>query len=137
MTGYQRILFPTDLSDTSADTLQYAADFARKFGAKLDVIHVLTPYDADPANAEPELAKLGTETCADVIATRDIVRAPRAELGVLREARQRNADLIIIGTHGRSGLKHVLLGSVAERVVQLADRPVLTVRPQGWTFERP
>ena len=137
MTGFARILFPTDFSEPAQEALAWAAAFARQFGARIDVVHVCALHESGPVEAEAEMKTAVPAEYDDVVAERRIARALSADLGILNEARSMDADLIVIGTHGRSHLKHVLLGSVAERVVQLSHCPVLTVRPAGHTFERP
>jgi nucleotide-binding universal stress UspA family protein len=137
MTGFARILCPTDFSEPAREALAWAAEFARSFGGTIDVVHVCALHEAGPAEAEAEMATAVPAEYDDVVLGKRVVRALSAELGILNEARSGKADLIVMGTHGRSNLKHVLLGSVAERVVQLSHCPVLTVRPAGHTFERP
>jgi nucleotide-binding universal stress UspA family protein len=61
----------------------------------------------------------------------------QAANAIVRQAKQSQADVIVIGTHGRSGLPHMLLGSVAEKVVRTASCPVLTIRPEAFQFEMP
>lgn len=137
MAAHQDILFATDFSDGAGHALRWAAAFARAFGARIRVVHVLALHDADPAAAESAMGDAVPAEFDDVVETREIVRALTAELGVVHAARRHGADLIVLGTHGRGGLGHVLLGSVAERVVQLAGCPVLTVRPPDQTFSVP
>jgi len=137
MTGFTRILCPTDFSEPARDALAWAAEFARSFGGKIDIVHVCALHEDGPVEAEAEMETAVPAEYDDVVLSKRIVRALSADLGILNEARSGNADLIVMGTHGRSRMKHVLLGSVAERVVQLSHCPVLTVRPSGHTFERP
>ena len=137
MVGYERILVPVDFSDSTAAVLDAAAGFARAFGAKLDVLHVCALHGEGAAEAERELDRALPKDLADVIGSKRIARALSPDLGIIHEARKRGADLVVMGTHGRSGLRHVLIGSVAERVVQLAGCPVLTVHRANHRFERP
>jgi len=137
MTGYSRILFPTDFSEPAREALAWAAALARSFGGSIDVVHICALHESGPAEAEAEMKTAIPAEYDDVVSARRIVRALSADLGILHEARSAQADLIVMGTHGRSYLKHVVLGSVAERVVQLSHCPVLTVRPAGHTFEHP
>lgn len=147
----QRILVPVDFSSTSRKALQYAVPFATAFDAKVTVLHVIQPY-----TAAPELGYMPPELVAS---QRDLANSVREELGRLcqREfgtgarfqvqvcegvpwqeittaACESDADLIILATHGRTGLKHVLLGSVTERVVRHAPCPVLVVRARERDF---
>lgn len=144
----RQILVPTDFSAPSRAALDYAAEFARPLGAAIDVLHVwevpvfvppsmlpdagvadLSLIDIYRKNAEASLAEFVAEAKAREIP----VRASFAELGpvphtIAEFARRREYDLIVIGTHGRTGLAHVVIGSVAERVVRSAHCPVLAVR---------
>lgn len=133
----QRILFATDFSEASRHALTEAAGLARRLGAEIHLLHVLALHDADPAVASDLLLSAVPPGAEDVVTERQVVRALRPELGILHAAREGGFDLIVLGTHGRTGLKHVVLGSVAERVVQLAGIPVLTVRQPGHEFEHP
>jgi nucleotide-binding universal stress UspA family protein len=90
-----------------------------------------------PEELEPEweaflsglsLEKVDWEKCAEEGQTAN---------AILRKAKQMQADMIVIGTHGRSGLPHMLLGSVAEKVLRTASCPVLTIRPEAFQFELP
>ncbi len=141
-----RILVPTDFSDTSAAAVKYAVSLADAFGAQLHLLHVMeqpvqwqmaaemamvtAPVDdaALRARAETELAALLTrderERYRAVCATE--VGAPFA--AIVKYARRETIDLIVMGTHGRGAVAHLLIGSVAENVVRKAPCPVLTVR---------
>ena len=155
MIQLKRVLVPTDFSEFSRTALTYGCEFAAAFGAELHLLHVvqdvvgLVPepglafpppgnYMAElQASAEQALARLpgipGMEGLNVARATRQ--GAPFVE--IIRYARESDVDLIVLGTHGRTGLAHVLLGSVAERVVRKAPCPVLTVRPSGHEFKMP
>ena len=139
----KRILVPIDFSDCSKKALQYAIPFARQFGAELTLLHVVqVNYYAgdfgtvDVALLEGEMRKNGQlqlDSLAAEMADRDIyskteVRTGRTTSEIVNLARETNVDLIILATHGHTGLKHVLLGSVAENVVRHAPCPVLIVR---------
>lgn len=142
-----RIVVPTDFSVTSDAAIEYAKALAERFGASLHLIHVFEdPYmsvafatdlyvqpltetrDALRIDAEARLRKQfhaidgwGVDGTADVI---DGVPAQ----AIVDYADRLGADLIVMGTHGRSGFAHLMLGSVAERVLRTAPCPVLTVR---------
>ena len=137
MKAYQRILFVTDFSETAGHALELAVSLARAFKADLDVLHVLALGADDPVTAEAGMTSTVPSEYDDVVQSRRMARALKPELGILHAAREGHHDLIVLGTHGKSGLRHVMLGSVAERVVQLAACPVLTVRAPGQTLERP
>jgi nucleotide-binding universal stress UspA family protein len=155
MIKLQRILLPTDFSEFSAAARMYACAFADQFHAELHVLHViqdLAPLVPEPGAAlappvdyvrELELnAKAMLERAIDAnwAVGKTIVRAVRQGppyLEITRYAQETNIDLIVIGTHGRSGLAHMLLGSVAEKVVRKAPCPVLTVRHPEHEFVAP
>jgi len=147
----RRILVPVDFSDASRGVLEYALDVARDRGAEVLLVHVVglpvAPFDpaygvaADPrmihdleAAAAEGLARLAAEFPGVALRTRVLTGGPSRE--IVREAREWNADLVVVGTHGRTGLRHVFLGSVAENVVRLAPCPVLTLRLRGFELEK-
>lgn len=137
MANDQRILVPLDFSKHSAHALSWAAGFARATGARLELVHVCALHEEGVKEAEARMTDFVPGDVADVVGGRRVVRAISADLGILHAVRELGCNLVIMGTHGRSGLKHVLLGSVAERVVQLAACPVLTVPHPEHRFERP
>jgi universal stress protein A len=131
--GVRRILFPTDYSDISANAGRTAAQMARHFDARLHVVHVVPPVtDPGPAEALPRaVAHLGPGL--------DIVTATvtgRPALEIVHYARRHHIDLIVMGTHGRTGVSRALLGSVAEAVVRRAPCRVLTV-PAAAAIDEP
>jgi nucleotide-binding universal stress UspA family protein len=146
MIDLKRILVPIDFSKHSDNALTYAAAFAEKFGAELYLLHVmqdLSMFIPDPAAATPPILPPGEQLAEAVRGALDrIVRDHRLERFTVRpavregtpfyeitqHARENAIDLIVMGTHGRSGLVHVLMGSVTEKVVRKAPCPVLTVR---------
>lgn len=138
MLDIRRIVVPVDFSEASERALRYAIDLAARLGAEIHLVHVwqLSAY-ASPAS---ELAR-GMER--DLARDLEQLAARHAGSGVLlhrhlrlgipyveicQAARELEADLIVMGTTGKTGLEHFLLGSVAERTVRSADVPVLTVR---------
>ena len=144
----KRILVPIDFSDTSLAALDAAAGFAKAFGAKLLLISAVEPVivTADLAGAAEILVKAEQETAMAfqkrLVATarnltkrglecRSLVARGNAALTIVETARKTKADLIVIGTHGRTGFSHLFLGSVAERVVRTAPCLVLTVHGAG------
>jgi nucleotide-binding universal stress UspA family protein len=147
MLAFRNILVPTDFSASSSHAVDVAVDLARTFGAGLTLLHVyeipsymymgawidiVTPIEqAAQAQLDAALASV-----------RKLLPAARTELRcgvpwtqVLEVARESGADLVVMGTHGRTGVSHALLGSVAERIVRSADVPVLTVRAPKHTEE--
>ncbi len=150
----KRILVPIDFSDYSARALDYALAFAEQFQAKLILLHVVEPtvYPENhmlvpPAMDEVNqgLVEAGRERLEGVSRKRIghrvpvelLVRLGRAHSEITDTAKAVGADLIIIATHGYTGLKHVLLGSTAERVVRQAPCPVLTVRDPALASAEP
>ena len=146
---WKRICCPIDFSDASRAAMEVAADLARRFGAELVLLHaypipgytfpdgsvVASPRMmqdlADQAQKHLEEWRAEAEKMVEPgkVSAEKAVGEPAAE--ILEVARARGADLIVMGTHGRTGLEHALMGSIAERVVRRAHCPVLTVRPAG------
>jgi universal stress protein A len=146
MKPIQRILCPVDFSDTSNHAVKYALGLAEPLGAEVHLLHVyqLPMYTmpdgallAGPQtatrvmeSAQQALNELAASLGGDPPLQKHLTEGvPHAE--VERVANDIGADLIVMGTHGRTGLGHLLLGSVAERVVRTASVPVLTVRHPG------
>jgi len=142
--GIQSILVPLDFSPSSLKALDYAVAFARRFQARLTLMHVVEPVATpDFAAAFPlgigndRLMRAAKEKLAGLVKKARIparsiekilVRLGRSFHEIADAARTRKVDLIIISTHGYTGLKHALLGSTTERVVRHAPCPVLVVR---------
>jgi universal stress protein A len=143
----KHILAPIDFSADSLNALTYARDLAKQFRAELSILHVVdqTYLAGTPelSVANPQLARILDEqyrACdaqlerlsADIKKTgqrcRTLVKRGVPSLVIAATAKKMGADLIVMGTHGRTGLAHMLIGSVAERVVRSAHCPVLTVR---------
>jgi len=151
-----QILYPTDFSDLSLYALRYACDFARSHGAALHCLHVvdeayqyLATMGPDSITIGPppdDLVEAAWSQMSDFV-TRHLSGMPfpvksavmigRPFMEIIRYAREQKIDMIVIATHGRTGLKHVLLGSVAEKVVRKAPCPVLTIRHPGQAFVMP
>jgi nucleotide-binding universal stress UspA family protein len=139
----KRILVPVDFSCCSREALDFAASFARLFGASLTVLHVVVPYcPTDPYGvnlpqyfepdlmnqAQKQLGLLVREAVPPEVLSQNLARQGRPANEIIQAAKEMDADLIIISTHGRTGLKHVVFGSTAEYVVRHATCPVLTLR---------
>ncbi|HEY8432441.1 MAG TPA: universal stress protein [Sandaracinaceae bacterium] len=147
----QNILVPTDFSKAAEHGIRKAAQIARATGAKVTVCHVLDPSPMAPyATRGSTSAQLQMEQDVEQAVHRalsDVVRehfadVPKAKTalivstnaaeGITHYAEKEDVDLIVLSTHGRTGLAHLLIGSVAEKVVRHAPCPVLTVRvPEG------
>lgn len=155
MIKMETILHPTDFSDPSEHALSYAIAFAREFKAKLCVLHVIEevagamyfdmlqapPMIAIMADIEAQASRLldGLLENADVegLEVECMIRKGVPFLEIIRCAEGIEAGVIVCGTHGRTGLKHALFGSVAEKVVRKAPCPVLSVRHPEHKFEMP
>ena len=150
MLEIRSILAPTDFSPHAETALRYACRLAERLGAKLHLLHVLSevvvPVGPDPSLVSSLPAEYYTETeTQSVEALRRVLdrvwgQASSAEVAVrwgdpvdaiVGYAADHAIDLIVVATHGRTGLSHVLLGSVAERIVREAPCPVLTIRDRG------
>ncbi len=139
---FKTILVTTDFSANSAVAVRPAIEIACKFGGRLVLIHALEGASTEPRAAAEELAELGAmareqlqefgakEIGTEAPWTSEVVFGP-AYLAITDAAQRHRADLIVLATHGRTGLVHLLLGSVAERVARMATCPVLTVRVPG------
>jgi universal stress protein A len=149
-----RILVPTDFSDASAAALKYALPLADVFHAEVHVLHVLDVAASQYLAAEMAMvptpaieAEAHARADAELAAllTRDEVARYRARLvtvrgapfaAIISYAREAAIDLIVMGTHGRGAMAHLLIGSVAENVVRKAPCPVLTIPLRGHDFVR-
>ncbi|MDQ1729835.1 MAG: hypothetical protein QOD33_1960 [Pyrinomonadaceae bacterium] len=149
------ILVPTDFSECGNYALSYAAELARTFGAGLVCVHVIEPMvptvgysgmteplpladisDQIEDSAERELPKLaGCEACAGLAVEEMIVHGEAAS-EIVRVARERQVDLIVVSSHGRTGWGRILFGSTAEAVVRHAPCPVLVVKPSQEEFSK-
>jgi nucleotide-binding universal stress UspA family protein len=150
MNDFKRILVPTDYSECSGAALDYAVQLADTLGAAVDVVHVWSaPYfgpefeDVPVGNNRQSLYTLIRERASeDMMRFLSSARVPpsltfssHVESGepcrtIMEIAQHKKVDLIVLGTHGRTGAGYFLLGSVAARLVQLAPCPVLTVPPR-------
>ena len=153
MMGLKRILLPTDFSEHSAAAAAYACELASKFDAELHVLNVLefpnlpdfivrllpTPpvREKRTAAAESLLAEFAGAHLSEVRPVVNAVAEGVPFLEIVRYAREKEIDLIVVSTHGRSGLAHALMGSEAEKILRSAPCPVLTVRAKGHQFEMP
>jgi nucleotide-binding universal stress UspA family protein len=150
----RRILVPIDFSDHSKKALQYAIPFAEQFKSSIDLLYVVEPtvYPADFSfgqvgfpSVEDELRHRGSEELQALIRNeignrvqaRSEVRTGKAFNEIDQYAREEGIDLIVIATHGHSGMEHVLFGSTAEKVVRYAPCPVLVVRLAEKEFVKP
>lgn len=148
-TTEQTLLVPYDFSVHSAAALETAAALAKRLPARLHLLHVLEEPSVTypslatgvvtPGGLPVEIRDAAASALEDVIAgmkaddpqataVARVVEAPSISQGIVECARELDADLIVMGTHGRTGMRHAFLGSVAERTLRQADCPVLTVK---------
>lgn len=149
MVKFEHILCPTDFSEPAKKALEYACELAAQYGAELHLLHVLpdpvaalTAYgpvvSAIPADWEENMRTQVNQQLADILDKnweqgKTVQRAvsegvPFAE--IIRYAKDHAIDLIVMGTHGRTGFNHFIMGSEAEKVVRQAPCPVLTIAPE-------
>jgi len=151
MINFRKILHPTDFSDNSKEAWRYALGMAEKFGAEIILAHVVERFEYAPPEyymsatelsseiehriqeSQKYLDKMAAEAKGAKIQVMVVEGKPFVE--IIRLAKEQGADLIVLGTHGRSGLAHILIGSTAEKVVRKATCPVLTIRAIGHEFE--
>lgn len=144
---FKSILFATDFSESSDHAFQYALSLARKFESRLGIIHVINEpvdlrgfyvphisFDKLEEEIEQGALKMMEKFCRDHAQGYDRIETfvvpgiPYDE--IIKKAGEVAADLVIVGTHGRTGLDHVLFGSTAEKVVRKSPIPVMTIRIQ-------
>ncbi len=153
MTPYsiKNILVTTDLSELSAVAFGHALTLALLTGAKVHLIHVIeevskrskkasvkraaASYRIREATRRKKMQKFLTEQGVDHKSLRLIIRHGHPHREVLRYTREAKIDLVIIATHGRTGVAHMLMGSIAEKIVRLSPVPVLTVKPKAFVDE--
>ena len=155
MIAIRNILVATDFGAASDNALRYGRGLAARFGARLHVLHVtrsisltaaIYGHAGVPFAAREEIER-GERARTEALLTDEDRRALRAfattvtddspALAVVKYARRHHIDLLVLGTHGRGAFAHLLLGSVAERVVRTAPCPVLTVRDAEHEFVAP
>ena len=151
---FSKLLLPTDFSDCSAEAARVARLLAERFGSRIVVLHILDePAALDPmfrGDVPLELLRSRMEQFAqesmdaflaahfsgfENVDTMLAAGIPYRE--IIKKARECGAGLIVIGTHGRTGVEHVIFGSTAEKVVRIAPCPVLSVRMGDKEFVRP
>lgn len=156
---FTKILSATDFSEDSSFALSYAEELAKRFTAEIILLHVdqaLPPVMISPdmgpvmdvgamtrigeeqrMAAQKELDKLVNRMREAGLKARSLLKVGSPFVEIIHAAQGDGADLIVMGTHGRTGIAHMLMGSVAERVVQKAHCPVLTIRHPDRKFKHP
>jgi universal stress protein A len=150
----KKILIPLDFSDHTDEIVSYGVQLARRFQAEVHLLHVIpnldyfTPYESFLA-AESLVSvqkDIETEVTKDLqavaqkiegVPVKQAIHSGVAFLEIIDYVRTEGIDLIVMGTHGRGGIEHILIGSVAEKVVRKSPCPVLTIRPAGKQFSMP
>jgi nucleotide-binding universal stress UspA family protein len=144
----KRILVPVDFSAASRAALWRASELASALGATVEVLHVVDLPKPQHMAAEfhvpmpieylKDVRRQTEEHFTEWLATANVPPTVHHEIGdgkpnaeIVEYARDRGVDLIVMGTHGRGGMSHLLLGSVAEKVIRAAPCPVMTVRAEG------
>lgn len=145
----KHIVVPTDFSETSRKAIRYAVRFAEQYGATIHLVHVIEPPGftgdtesyplvvppaEDSGSCKEKLFSLANEDIEELVPVKADVRIGKAADEICDLAKESQADLIIIATHGRTGLSRVLLGSTTEHVVRRAPCPVLVVREREHEF---
>jgi len=142
----KQVLVPVDFSPNSLRALEYAIELAKPFKSRLSVLFAVEPiyyvvpdFTGSPAmgevlteqlrTARTQLARLAQQYAKRRIKLHTLLQTGTAYEAIADTAKQIKAELIVMATHGRTGMSHLLLGSVAERVVRVAPCPVLTLRP--------
>jgi len=141
---FERIVCATDFSDTAEVAWQLAVELARAHQAELVLVHVFIElpiysevavsslqqvWEEQRLWAEQQLAERVEAAAGRGLAVRYLLRTGTAAEEIAQTATDEHADLVVVGTHGRTGLNRLMIGSVAERVVRVAPCPVLTVKP--------
>ena len=151
----KKILVPIDFSDYSKNALKYAVNFSMQFKAEMILIYVIEPVIYPPdfsmgqialpsvntewdIKAKEELNKLAKSEIPSGIKVNTVLKTGKPFLEIIETASEEDVDLIIIATHGHTGVEHILFGSTAEKVVRKAPCPVLTLREpiKGFMFKQ-
>ena len=152
MISLKKILCPIDHSDCSKEALKYAVSFAMKEEAKLLLLHIIDirsfneeldaiskqiPDEETFEQLRVKLLDCIPEEIRDDMDVEAIVIQGIPFVEIISTAKEKEIDMIVIGSHGRTGISHMMLGSVSEKVVRKAPCPVLTVRQPGHEFVMP
>lgn len=147
MKNVEKILFATDFSEASKYACKYAIGMAKQFDAKLLVLHVINELDFPLVGLFPDhyvkahiketaagFSKMMTEFCSrnfkEFKNFESLILTGIPFKTIINKAESEDVSFIVVGTHGRTGIEHVLVGSTAEKIVRMSKCPVMTVRPQ-------
>jgi nucleotide-binding universal stress UspA family protein len=144
---FKKIVCPVDFSEFTDEIIEYGVSIAKKFDAELHLLHIIpnlnyfTPYESflTPENLvamersiEREIEKDFENTIKKIdMPVKKAIKTGVTFVEILDYIKTEKIDLVVMGTHGRSGFEHILLGSVAEKIIRRAPCPVLTVRPKA------
>jgi len=154
MIKLDKILIPTDFSDFSQQALQYGLSFCREYKAKMVLLHVIEDpfypstggsFGFDMADffarmqeeSDRKMQELIPAAQQEGLSVERMITRGTPFLEIIRVAKEEDVDMIVVATHGRTGLAHVLMGSVTEKVVRKAPCPVLVVRKSQHEFIMP
>lgn len=155
MIKLDKILMPTDFSPPSENAMRYAVLFAKEYDAEVIVLHVISKSlhlsRTKSELSEEEIENIYVEMSeavqkalvqfidkfSDGFRVRTLIKRGIPTVEIVAAAKTEDVDLIVMGTHGQTGIRHSLIGSVAERVVRNAHCPVFTVKPVDFEFEMP
>ncbi|MBW1727306.1 MAG: universal stress protein [Deltaproteobacteria bacterium] len=149
----KKILCPVDFSEISANALEYAVFLASHHHAELLLLHVVehlhefehyqilvfTPQELSEKMEEHAYEALNklAEPIKETLKVETVIRQGKAFVEIIKEATEKDMDLIVMGSHGRTGISHMLMGSVTEKVVRKANCPVLVFRGKNTQFDIP
>lgn len=128
MVYLKKILVPTDLSPYSLAAMEYASSFGLRYMSKLYLLYVVESGQIEEGRAA--LKEFVEKSLSPEPRVEPVVKTGNPIVEIRRFAEQEGADIIVMATHGRTGLRHMMMGSVAEKVVRLSSIPVLTVKPK-------
>jgi universal stress protein A len=148
----KKVLVPIDFSDYSKSSLKYAVNFGKNFKASLVLVYVVEPVIYPPdfsmgqiaiptagiemdKRAKEELDKLAEKEIPSDLSVKKLIKTGKPFIEIIETASEEDVDLIIIATHGHTGVEHILFGSTAEKVVRKAPCPVLTLREPAKGFK--
>jgi glycine betaine transporter len=127
----KKILVTTDLSQYSLEALEYAQSFGLLYASRIFLLHVDEhPRHRSDRDAVAALAEFVARNVDPDVRLTQVVRSGHPPAEIRRFSQEEHVDLIVMATHGRTGVKHAVLGSVAEKVVRISSVPVMTVKPR-------